>query len=146
MVDWVVEVVSGPDVGQRRRVDGELEIGRNTLGRNAGLRLHDRMASRHHARISADGKTIVLEDMGSTNGTLVNNEEVHGLAILAAGDQIRVGVSTLELGRLDQLPDRPTQYLSGPHGVRTNRRLMMAPFGALAVIWFCGMLYFAIAR
>jgi pSer/pThr/pTyr-binding forkhead associated (FHA) protein len=102
MVGWVVEVVEGPDAGEQRLVERELEIGRKARG----LRLHDHMASRHHARISADGKTVVLEDLGSTNGTLVNNEEVHSLAVLAAGDRIQVGVSVLELRRFKQVPAR----------------------------------------
>jgi pSer/pThr/pTyr-binding forkhead associated (FHA) protein len=147
MVDWIVEVVGGPDAGEQRRVDRELEIGRKTLGWNAGgLRLHDRMASRHHARISADGKTVVLEDLGSTNGTLVNDEEVHSLAVLTAGDLIHVGISMLELRTLDQISAQPTVVRATPPVGREKRHLNMTLIGIFVLVWLSAMLYLAVAR
>jgi pSer/pThr/pTyr-binding forkhead associated (FHA) protein len=149
MVAWVVEVVSGPDTGEKRRLDGELEIGRKALGfgRGAeGLRLHDRLASRHHARISVDGKTVVLEDLGSTNGTLVNNEGVHSLAVLAAGDLIQVGLTMLELRTLDQVSSQPNAARPVPVDIRPKRHVSTALLGILAFAWFSAMLYLAIER
>jgi pSer/pThr/pTyr-binding forkhead associated (FHA) protein len=147
MVGWVVEVVRGPDAGTQRRVEGELEIGRTSLGRKAGgLRLHDRMASRHHARISADGKTVVLEDLGSTNGTLVNNEEVRSLAVLTAGDLIQVGLSMLELRTLDQVSAQPAAVRPiRPYG-RERRHVNTTLIGIFVLVWFSAMLYLAIGR
>jgi pSer/pThr/pTyr-binding forkhead associated (FHA) protein len=147
MVAWVVEVVSGPDTGEQRRVESELEIGRKTLGWKAGgFRLHDRMASRHHARISVDGKTVVLEDLGSTNGTLVNDEEVHSLAVLAAGDLIQVGISILELRTLDQVSAQPAVVHPIPPDRRRARHLNTTLIGVFVLLWFSVMLYLAIGR
>jgi len=147
MVGWVVEVVRGPDAGTQHRVEGELEIGRKSLGRKAGgLRLHDRMASRRHARISADGKTVVLEDLGSTNGTLVNNEEVRSLAVLTAGDLIQVGLSMLELRTLDQVSAQPAAVRPIRPYARERRHVNTTLIGIFVLVWFSAMLYLAIGR
>jgi len=47
-------------------------------------------ASGHHFAISADGETAYVEDLGSANGTWLNNSQVHGRTPLRAGDLIRV--------------------------------------------------------
>lgn len=46
--------------------------------------------SRHHARVSVDERTFI-EDLGSTNGTLVNDAVVHGRQEIASGDRIQLG-------------------------------------------------------
>jgi hypothetical protein len=67
-----------------------------TIGRAAdnGLVLRDGRASRHHARIDARRGTLVLSDLGSTNGSWVNDRRVEAIA-LGAGDRIRVGATHL---------------------------------------------------
>jgi hypothetical protein len=63
-----------------------------TLGRgNVEIRLDDPFASSRHARISRQGRTVVLEDLGSTNGTYLNEEPVTGPQPLHPGDRIRIG-------------------------------------------------------
>jgi pSer/pThr/pTyr-binding forkhead associated (FHA) protein len=47
--------------------------------------------SREHARIWRDGRRIFIEDLGSTNGTFLNDERVLSPAALRDGDQILVG-------------------------------------------------------
>ena len=63
------------------------------LGRDDGasVRIDDPFASHHHARISPEGDVIVLEDLGSTNGTYLNGELIHGPQPLHPGDQVRIG-------------------------------------------------------
>lgn len=88
--------------GRRRQVAVEgrqLTIGRAT---DNGLVLSDGRASRHHARIDNRRGSLVLVDLGSTNGTLVNGRPVGEIA-LGEGDRIRIGdtillVETLEPG------------------------------------------------
>ena len=64
-----------------------------TLGRGdqADIRLQDSFASSRHARLEPHGELIVLEDLGSTNGTLLNGEPLRGPQPLHAGDRIRIG-------------------------------------------------------
>ncbi len=70
-----------------------------TIGRGDGCRISvdDTHVSKIHARVfSQDGRWFV-EDLGSTNGTLVNEEVVSGAAPVGPGDHIRVGETVLEL-------------------------------------------------
>ena len=85
-----VLVVDGP--GTRH----ELTTGRNVIGRGteADIRLPDTGVSRKHVDVVLDGGVAMVEDLGSTNGTLVNGRRVSRLA-LADGDVIRIGHSVL---------------------------------------------------
>src|SRR2546421_3162539 len=63
-----------------------------TLGRgDVEIRLDDPFASAHHARISRQGHVVVIEDLGSTNGTYLNEEPLTGPQPLHPGDRIRIG-------------------------------------------------------
>lgn len=65
-----------------------------TLGRgDVEIRLGDPFASSRHARITRQGRTLVIEDLGSTNGTLLNGEPLNGPQPLHDGDRIRIGDS-----------------------------------------------------
>ena len=58
------------------------------------LVLKDARASRRHARLHARDGVLVLTDLGSTNGTLVNGHRVTEL-VLGAGDRIQIGDTSL---------------------------------------------------
>ncbi len=63
-----------------------------TLGRgDVEIRLDDPFASSRHARISRQGHVVVIEDLGSTNGTYLNEEPLGGPQPLHPGDHIRIG-------------------------------------------------------
>jgi hypothetical protein len=63
-----------------------------TLGRgDVEIQLDDPFASSRHARISREGHTVVIEDLGSTNGTYLNDEPLTGPQPLHDGDRIRIG-------------------------------------------------------
>ena len=65
-----------------------------TLGRgDVEIRLEDPFASTRHARIARQGSVLVLEDLGSTNGTYLNDEPLTGPQPLHDGDRIRIGDS-----------------------------------------------------
>ena len=85
-----VLVVDGPGT---KHVLGQ---GSNVLGRGteADIRLPDTGVSRKHVDVQLHGSTVVVEDLGSTNGTLVNGRRV-GSQELADGDVIRIGHSVL---------------------------------------------------
>jgi hypothetical protein len=71
------------------------DLGRGaTLGRgDVEIQLDDPFASSRHARISREGHTLVIEDLGSTNGTYLNEEPLTGPQPLHHGDRIRIGDS-----------------------------------------------------
>jgi hypothetical protein len=71
------------------------------LGRGDGadIRLEDSFASTRHARLVPQGDVIVLEDLGSTNGTYLNGEPLRGPQPLHVGDQIKIGDSEFRFER-----------------------------------------------
>ncbi|WP_344611970.1 FhaA domain-containing protein [Dactylosporangium salmoneum] len=71
---------------------GTTVIGR---GRQADLRLRDEGVSRMHARLQYDGRALTVADLGSTNGTTVNDQPVSGAVQVAPGDTIGIGAVTL---------------------------------------------------
>lgn len=80
-------------VGHRPGMAYDLGAGA-TLGRgDVEIQLQDPFASSRHARITRQGRTLVIEDLGSTNGTYLNGEPLTGPAPLNDGDRIRIGDS-----------------------------------------------------
>jgi len=70
-------------------LDGpRLVVGRS---RSCDVRLRDDTVSRLHAALVWRGGTLVLEDLGSSNGTWVNGERILSPRSLVAGDTVRFG-------------------------------------------------------
>lgn len=87
-------VISGPDAGTVFRI----EKPRVTIGRSgADITLNDTEASRVHAAVEIRDTTYLVEDMKSTNGTLVNGEKIAGPTELQNHSEFQVGESTLML-------------------------------------------------
>ncbi len=78
------------------RLAGTLRIGRAA---ECEIRLSDTYASQEHARISQRNGVWVIEDLGSTNGTYLNQRKVTVPTELAPGDRIRIGNTHLEVRR-----------------------------------------------
>src|SRR5581483_268607 len=85
-------VIKGADEGKQFELtDQVVSIGRDTTSK---IRLHDTEVSRRHAELrQADGAYLVV-DLGSANGTFVNNQKVQQAA-LQAGDHVAVGQTVL---------------------------------------------------
>ena len=84
----VVDRATGHEPGSTYDLDG----GDVTLGRgDVEIQLDDPFASSQHARIQRQGSAMVLEDLGSTNGTYLNEEPLQGPRPLHPGDRIRIG-------------------------------------------------------
>ncbi|HXW52026.1 MAG TPA: FHA domain-containing protein [Candidatus Acidoferrales bacterium] len=72
-------------------VDGAL-IGR---GHNCNVILDDATVSKEHARLRVDGSRVAIEDLHSTNGTLVNGRAIDGPTLLKPGDRIGFGANVI---------------------------------------------------
>ena len=68
-------------------------------GDEVDIRLEDSFASTSHARLLPQGDVVVLEDLGSTNGTYLNGEPLRGPQPLHVGDRIRIGDSEFTFER-----------------------------------------------
>jgi hypothetical protein len=68
-------------------------------GDQVDIQLEDSFASTNHARLLPQGDVVVLEDLGSTNGTYLNGEPLRGPQPLHVGDRIRIGDSEFTFER-----------------------------------------------
>src|ERR1700724_4461531 len=72
--------------GERRYVESETRIGR---GEQNNVRLTHPSVSRDHALIRRADGSYVISDLGSANGTFVNDERIHVPHSLSAGDRVK---------------------------------------------------------
>jgi pSer/pThr/pTyr-binding forkhead associated (FHA) protein len=82
-------VTSGTHVGKELAITkNRYVIGR---GQNCQLRPQSDMVSREHCEILVEGGKVTIKDLGSRNGTIVNDEVIEGPRELQQGDQLKVG-------------------------------------------------------
>jgi DNA-binding winged helix-turn-helix (wHTH) protein len=89
---------------------GTQVIGR---GRDADIPLYTPATSRQHARIEIRDDQVILTDLGSRHGTIVNGQRVSGSVQLAVGDQIEIGGERLILWSpaSETSPEPPSVHL-----------------------------------
>ena len=91
-----VQTAAGLRAGSAYSLSDGAVLGR---GEQADIQLQDTFASSQHARLAPHGDVIVLEDLGSTNGTYLNEEPLRGPQPLRPGDRIRIGDSSFTFER-----------------------------------------------
>jgi pSer/pThr/pTyr-binding forkhead associated (FHA) protein len=91
-------VVHDPDSPKPRtvRLSGSVPIGR---GDACAIKLSDTYVSQMHARLYGQDGGWFVEDLGSTNGTFLNDRKVDRPMQIHAGDVVKVGKTVLELRR-----------------------------------------------
>ncbi len=95
---WSIVVERGPSGLKGMKVDvlGPVVIGRSP---GADIVIPELYVSGKHARFSLQGPALVIEDLGSTNGTMINGHELVEPTILRDGDEIEVGDVVLKVKR-----------------------------------------------
>ncbi len=81
-------------VGTEYILRDELSIGRSS---SCHISLQDVFISQLHARVMLEAGDVIVEDLGSTNGTYVNRERLQGSVKIGAGDRVQVGGIVMEL-------------------------------------------------
>jgi hypothetical protein len=105
----------GPGTGQLLPVgEGALILGRSS---SCDLRLPHASISRRHARLTRRGERLFLEDLGSQNGTFLDDERLAGPRELGVGQRIHIGPAVLRL----RVPGGNTRT------ERPRRRSVVAP-------------------
>jgi len=85
-----------PSVGAVFALDAVTTIGRDV---NNAVVIEDPFASSEHCALTFRGRAWFVEDLGSTNGTFLNGNQVDGTAPMSYGDEIQVGEVRLRLER-----------------------------------------------
>ncbi len=83
-------------MGQRFAFSDEISLGR---GEDNDIVIPESFVSHHHAVLYPHGSQYVVEDLGSTNHTYLNDQVLEGKAYIKAGDVIRIGMVTLQFER-----------------------------------------------
>ena len=87
-------LIYGQEMGRRVRLTPEpLVIGRSP---KCEIQVDQESVSRNHCRIRFEGGEFLVRDLGSTNGTYVNDDLVHDDGRLRHGDQLKVGRTILK--------------------------------------------------
>src|SRR5260370_1194595 len=108
--------------GALKRPDGRRIVGPSCMTSGGApdneVGVNDPQASSHHAQIYPDGQGYLLVDLGSTNGTFINEQRLiaHSPRMLNAGDVLRIGNTSLSyetIGAPQDSQTAPGQY-GGP--------------------------------
>ncbi len=101
------------------------------LGRECdGIILGDPQVSRRHATLGLSGDRVLVEDLGSTNGTFLDGQRIAAPVSLEAGSQVRLGDTTVDLVR--ELSDAYTTIGHDTQGA-DSARSTMASDGAVTI-------------
>ena len=95
---WSVDVEKGSRQLRGLHVDilGPVVIGRAPA---SDIVIDEPFVSATHARFTLQGPALVLEDLGSTNGTLVNGHGITQPVTLREGDEVQVGDTIMRVSR-----------------------------------------------
>ncbi len=92
---------------------GETLIGRSPY---CSIVISSSLVSREHTSLRLDGDSLLVADLGSTNGTIVNGEPLESPRLLKSGDVIRIGSDLLEVLLAEQPTGRTAiKTRSGQH-------------------------------
>ena len=85
---------SETQAGLTRTVKDSVTFGR---AEDADVLLDDPYASEFHLRFTAEEDRLVLQDLGSTNGTYLNGRRVSAPVTVSKGDAVQVGKTVMEV-------------------------------------------------
>ena len=86
MPKYLLRGVSGPTFGKIYAMTGTLAVGRTS---DADICIPIDEISRQHAKLQGAPAGVLVEDLGSANGTFVNDQRVHAPTLLKPGDEVR---------------------------------------------------------
>jgi len=107
----MLEIVEGPGAGTQFDVSRPLVIGRDDT---ADLVIEDSQASRRHARIEPTAFGAIVEDLQSTNGTFVNDNELHGRVEMGPDDELIIGVTVMQVRTPEEVQRQPSAVRAVP--------------------------------
>jgi len=113
----ILVAINGPLKGERWVLSGPIVLGREAT---CEVVIPDRQVSRYHARLTPATNGVVLEDLGSKNGTHYNGTLLSAPVVLQDGDTIQIAVAQ----EFQFLSSDATMPLDSPTGVRVGRLML----------------------
>jgi FHA domain len=136
----------GAGAGSQHPIEGELILGREHG--TADLVIEDPGVSRRHARVFPENGTLVVEDLGSSNGTYVNGERISGPVEVAAGDEVQLGDTVIGVdGPPPSGRPAPHRLAPPPHepgNLPALAALFLGPLSILLVFLSAGGFFLAL--
>lgn len=95
---WTITVERGPKAlrGSKLTITGPVIVGRAP---GADIVIPTDYVSARHARFSLMGTSLMVEDLGSTNGTRLNGKLIRGAVPCSSGDKVTIGNVDIKIGR-----------------------------------------------
>lgn len=95
---WCIDVDKGPRTLRGLHIDvlGPVVVGRSP---SSDIVVNEPFVSATHARFTLQGPALVLEDLGSTNGTTVNGHSIVEPITLRDNDEVQIGDAILQISR-----------------------------------------------
>ncbi len=114
---------TGPLNGQRWILEHDLVVGREP---SCDIVIADRQVSRFHARFSRSDDGVMLEDLGSKNGTFCNGTRLEEPVLLSDGDLVQIALVQYFVF-LSSDATMPLEYEALPEKTETKGRLTLDP-------------------
>ncbi len=114
-----LKVISGPAAGRTLSIDRRTVIGRF----DADLTIDDDQLSRNHMAVEPFNAGVVVEDLGSTNGTFVDGRRIAGPVTLTENATLRAGNSQIEI----HVSASDETRVRAPRVAEPEERTVMAP-------------------
>jgi pSer/pThr/pTyr-binding forkhead associated (FHA) protein len=109
---FVMRGVSGPTFGKTFGIVGAITLGRSA---ECDVSIPTDEISRHHAKLQVVPDGVMVEDLGSANGTFINNQRVHGGTLMKPGDELRLDTVRFMLLSPEQMtPGAPPPRSEAP--------------------------------
>jgi predicted component of type VI protein secretion system len=111
-MDYQLVIVRGRSASETIKLaDGVTTVGRHD---DCQLRIKSSQVSRRHCELFEKKGLLVVKDLGSSNGTIVNGTRVQGQRVLEPGDELTIGQVKLRVSKIGQPIPEPSQPTAKP--------------------------------
>jgi FHA domain len=138
-------IQEGAGAGSEHPVKGELILGRERG--TADVLIEEPGVSRRHARVLPGNGALIVEDLGSSNGTFVNGKRILGPVEVGAGDEVQLGDTVIGVEDPSFVRPAPRRLAPSPHepgNLPALAALFLGPLSILLVFLSAGGFFLAL--
>src|SRR3954468_23266425 len=124
-MDFELVIVQGRSASSTLKLgDGVTTIGRHD---ECQLRIKSSQVSRKHCELFEKKGLLLVKDLGSANGTLVNGQRVQGQRVLEVGDELTIGPVQFRVAKVGETTTAaPTKSTSSPGDTAVSKAIVPA--------------------